>query len=101
MLGAVALLAILAAFFLGFGWYAYRGKSASYLLKNQFFMQLFPQFTCTIPLTGLICLLWAVALSLPRAIGGPIIVASLPIVALDLFLLVIWCPRALMPRWLK
>ncbi len=100
MLSVTLLFGSIGAAAVGFGWFAYRSKHAEWLLANQFLTRALPGIICALPLSGIAFLVIAIASLLPKSLGGP---ASLGGAALAIVAVILcgWCPRLLLPRWLR
>jgi len=101
VLPTFVLLSILGLSLIASGLYCYRGRNAS-TLRSQLLFRVFPGAACGMPLGGAACLglAFGVALPLPQPIRSLILWPSL---AMGLTAMVFfgWCPRSLLPRWLR
>ena len=100
LVGSVGVLLALGVFFSGSGWYYYRGADAGRLLKDQFIFRLLPGAACALPVCGVACFGLALTLLAPQSVKVLLLAISIltGLVALILFG---WCPRKLLPPWLR
>jgi len=100
LVGSVGLLLVLGTFFIVSGWYYYRGRSAARLLKDQVLFRMFPGAACGLPLCGLACIGLATGFLISQPIKQLLLAISV-LVGLLALVFVGWCPRGLLPRWMR
>src|SRR5438270_14033355 len=100
LVGSVGVLLALGTFFLVSGWYYYRGRSAAMVLKNRALFRMFPGAACGLPLCGLACIGLAIALLISPPIKQLLLGMSV-FVGLVALVFVGWCPRCLLPKWMR
>lgn len=85
---------------LGLGLFAYRGKNARRLLASQLLVRAMPGVLCGLPVAGAGALGLLVSMALPDPLRtiGILVSCAVGLVGVLLFG---WCPRRLLPRWLR
>ena len=94
------LLAAIGLFLAASGVVYYRSKNAGKLLKDALVFRVFPGAAFGIPLGGLACLGLAAGLATAQPLRSLIVWISLALALLAPTLFA-WCPKALLPEWLK